>query len=227
MPQNPAPEDTPEDSKPQTPQEPSGGHDTDDDDFTPPAYHKPTTKPTAPIEAIPEESTKPKTSMACGLAVIDCSRSAELQGYGDGQLHEDAPLSRAQMATIVYRLLNDESMAELSVSSRSFADVDAAAWYAPFVLALADAGVVGGTGGGCFAPDSPATWAQILTVLGRFVEPQELPLQHIQYDGWARSAIETAVALGWIEDSAEIDPNAVITRGDAVTLINTVLMQYK
>ena len=75
--------------------------------------------------------------------------------------------------------------------------------------------------------DSPATWAQILTVLGRFVEPQELPLQHIQYDGWARSAIETAVALGWIEDSAEIDPNAVITRGDAVTLINTVLMQYK
>lgn len=227
MPQNPAPEDTPEESGPQTPQEPSGGHDTDDGDFTPPTYHKPTTKPTAPIEAIPEETTKPKTSMACGTAVIDCSRSAKLQGYGDGQLHEDAPLSRAQMAVIVYRLLDDESMAVLSAPSSSFTDVDADAWYAPSVLALADAGVVGGTGNGYFAPDSPTTWAQLLTVLGRFVEQQECALQHIRYDGWARPAIETAVALGWIEDSAEIVPDDVITRGAAVDLINMVLKQYR
>ena len=131
------------------------------------------------------------------------------------------------MTAIIYRLLNDESMVTLSVPSRSFTDVDAADWYAPFVLALADAGIVGGTGEGYFAPNSPTTWAQLLTVLGRFVDPQECPLQHIQYDGWARLFIETAVALGWIEDSAEIDPDAVITRGKAVDLINYVLQQYK
>ena len=118
-------------------------------------------------------------------------------------------------------------MAALSVPSSSFTDVDASAWYAPFVLTLADAGVVGGTGDGYFAPDSPTTWVQLLTVLGRFVERQECALQHIRYDGWARPAIETAVALGWIEDSAEIVPDDVITRGEAVELINMVLKQYR
>ena len=131
------------------------------------------------------------------------------------------------MATIVYRLLDDESVAALSVPSSSFTDVDASAWYAPFVLALADAGVVGGTGNGYFAPDSPTTWVQLLTVLGRFVERQECALQHIRYDGWAKPAIETAVVLGWIEDSAEIVPDDVITRGEAVELINMVLKQYR
>lgn len=206
---------------------PSEDSNNDDDDFTPPRYHKPTTKPTVPTETIPEEPSKPAAPLSCGMAVIDCSRSAKLQGYGDGLLHEDDPLSRAQMATIVYRLLDDESVAVLSVPSRSFTDVDASAWYAPFVLALADAGVVGGTGNGYFTPDSPTTWAQLLTVLGRFVEPQECALQHIRYDGWAKPAFETAVALGWIEDSAEIVPDDVITRGEAVDLINMVLKQYR
>lgn len=118
-------------------------------------------------------------------------------------------------------------MAVLSAPSSSFTDVDANVWYAPSMLALADAGVVGGTGNGYFAPDSPTTWAQLLVVLGRFVERQECALQYIRYDGWARPAIETAVALGWIEDSTEIVPDDVITRGEAVDLINMVLKQYR
>lgn len=210
----------PEES-PTTPEGPQYKPDSSDDDYEPPIYRP--VRPTKPVEPEP----KPAPSLICNNAVIDTSRSAKLQGYGDGLLHEDDSLSRAQMATIVYRLLDDESVAALSVPSSSFTDVDASAWYAPFVLTLADAGVVGGTGNGYFAPDSPTTWVQLLTVLGRFVERQECALQHIRYDGWARPAIETAVALGWIEDSAEIVPDDVITRGEAVELINMVLKQYR
>lgn len=206
---------------PTTPEEPQDKPDSSDDDYEPPVYRP--VRPTKPVEPEPQ----PAPTLICNNAVIDTSRSAKLQGYGDGLLHEDDSLSRAQMATIVYRLLDDESVAALSVPSSSFTDVDASAWYAPFVLALADAGVVGGTGNGYFAPDSPTTWVQLLTVLGRFVERQECALQHIRYDGWARPAIETAVALGWIEDSAEIVPDDVITRGEAVELINMVLKQYR
>ena len=206
---------------PTTPEEPQDKPDSSDDDYEPPVYRP--VRPTKPVEPEPQ----PAPALICNNAVIDTSRSAKLQGYGDGLLHEDDSLSRAQMATIVYRLLDDESVAALSVPSSSFTDVDASAWYAPFVLALADAGVVGGTGNGYFAPDSPTTWVQLLTVLGRFVERQECALQHIRYDGWARPAIETAVALGWIEDSAEIVPDDVITRGEAVELINMVLKQYR
>lgn len=210
----------PEES-PTTPEGPQDKPDSSDDDYEPPVYRP--VRPTKPVEPEPQ----PAPSLICNNAVIDTSRSAKLQGYGDGLLHEDDSLSRAQMATIVYRLLDDESVAALSVPSSSFTDVDASAWYAPFVLTLADAGVVGGTGNGYFAPDSPTTWVQLLTVLGRFVERQECALQHIRYDGWARPAIETAVALGWIEDSAEIVPDDVITRGEAVDLINMVLKQYR
>ena len=210
----------PEES-PTTPEGPQDKPDSSDDDYEPPVYRP--VRPTKPVEPEPQ----PAPSLICNNAVIDTSRSAKLQGYGDGLLHEDDSLSRAQMATIVYRLLDDESVAALSVPSSSFTDVDASAWYAPFVLTLADAGVVGGTGNGYFAPDSPTTWVQLLTVLGRFVERQECALQHIRYDGWARPAIETAVALGWIEDSAEIVPDDVITRGEAVELINMVLKQYR
>lgn len=210
----------PEES-PTTPEGPQDKPDSSDDDYEPPVYRP--VRPTKPVEPKPQ----PAPSLICNNAVIDTSRSAKLQGYGDGLLHEDDSLSRAQMATIVYRLLDDESVAALSVPSSSFTDVDASAWYAPFVLTLADAGVVGGTGNGYFAPDSPTTWVQLLTVLGRFVERQECALQHIRYDGWARPAIETAVALGWIEDSAEIVPDDVITRGEAVELINMVLKQYR
>lgn len=210
----------PEES-PTTPEEPQDKPDSSDDDYEPPVYRP--VRPTKPVEPEPQ----PAPSLICNNAVIDTSRSAKLQGYGDGLLHEDDSLSRAQMATIVYRLLDDESVAALSVPSSFFTDVDASAWYAPFVLALADAGVVGGTGNGYFAPDSPTTWVQLLTVLGRFVERQKCALQHIRYDGWARPAIETAVALGWIEDSAEIVPDDVITRGAAVNLINMVLKQYR
>ena len=210
----------PEES-PTTPEGPQDKPDSSDDDYEPPVYRP--VRPTKPVEPEPQ----PAPSLICNNAVIDTSRSAKLQGYGDGLLHEDDSLSRAQMATIVYRLLDDESVAALSVPSSSFTDVDASAWYAPFVLTLADAGVVGGTGNGYFAPDSPTTWVQLLTVLGRFVERQECALQHIRYDGWARPAIETAVALGWIEDSAEIVPDDVITRGEAVELINMVLKQSR
>lgn len=210
----------PEES-PTTPEGPQDKPDSSDDDYEPPVYRP--VRPTKPVEPEPQ----PAPSLICNNAVIDTSRSAKLQGYGDGLLHEYDSLSRAQMATIVYRLLDDESVAALSVPSSSFTDVDASAWYAPFVLTLADAGVVGGTGNGYFAPDSPTTWVQLLTVLGRFVERQECALQHIRYDGWARPAIETAVALGWIEDSAEIVPDDVITRGEAVELINMVLKQYR
>lgn len=217
--------DEPDESEPdnpaETPSEPQDKPDSSDDDYEPPVYRP--VRPTKPVKPDPQ----PAPALICNNAVIDTSRSIKLQGYADGLIHEDDPLSRAQMATIVYRSLDDESVAALSVPSRSFTDVDASAWYAPSVLALADAGVVGGTGNGYFAPDSPTTWAQLLTVLGRFVEQQECALQHIRYDGWARPAIETAVALGWIEDSAEIVPDDVITRGAAVNLINMVLKQYR
>lgn len=184
-------------------------------------------KPTTPAPTPESDPEDDKPLLQCGDAVIDTSRSVALAGYSDGRLHEVDPLTRAQLATIIYRLLDDGSLELYGAGEAVFADVDLAAWYYNPVTTIGAAGIVSGIGGGNYNPSGLVTWAQVLTVMSRFVTAQEYKLRYIQYDGWARPSVETAVALGWIEDSTEIDPDAVITRGEAVDLINAILKQYQ
>ena len=235
------PPDKPADTTPDTPQppqKPSDGDNSGDDNYIPPVDYRPSQRPTWPVVTVkPTEDNKPqdqpennpapaKPQLACNGAVIDTSRTVVLLGYGDGLLHEDDPLTRAQLATIIYRLLDDESIALYGNAQVVFADVAADVWYAQYVKVIQAARIVNGVGGDRYDPNGIVTWAQVLTILSRFMEPQEYALQHIQYSGWAQGAIQTAVALGWIEDSADFTPDAVISRGQLEQLINGVLALY-
>ena len=215
------------------PTSPSEGDNDSGNDYTPPAHWWPSTPATpstrpAPDEDIPDNDTPLVDAplLMCGSAVIDTSRSVVLAGYGDGLLHEDDPLTRAQAAQIIYRLLTAESTGQLRTLQNAFTDCPSAAWYNEAVSTIANAGIVVGCGNGLYCPDDNLTWAQALTILTRFVEAQEFELQHITYDGWALQAVQTAAALGWIEDSADLNVNAIITRGDFVELFNGVLEMY-
>lgn len=228
-PDNPA--DTTPDT-PQPPQKPSEGNNGNDDDYTPPIDYRPSQRPTEPTEddkpqEQPDIPAPTTPQLTCNGASIDTSRTVVLLGYGDDLLHEDDPLTRAQLATIIYRLLDNESIAKYSNVELAFADVAADAWYAPYVRVIRASGIVNGVGGGRYDPNGKVTWAQIVTILTRFVEPQQYTLQHIQYSGWAEQAIQTAVVNGWIEDSAEFYPDAIISRGQLVDLVNRVLAMYR
>lgn len=78
-----------------------------------------------------------------------------------------------------------------------------------------------------FNPNGKLTWAHIITVMTRFVKPQTYELKNIQYDGWAAEAVQTAAALGWIEDSADFNPNDFITRGEFTDFANNILALYQ
>ena len=216
----PAPEPTPEPTPTPTPT--PDDSDNDDDD-TPPVSRP--SRPSRPAVSKPKPTPAP--ALVCGNAVIDLSRSVVLQGYGDGLLHLEDSLTRAQMATILYRLLEEKSIAEYEAAEAAFTDVPADMWCSRYISTIAKAGIVAGVGNGCFYPNDKLTWAQILTVLSRFTEPKACALQHIQYDGWAVEAVQTAVALGWIEDSADFAPNAIISRGEFMQLVNGVLTLYR
>lgn len=216
------PEEPP--TTPEEPQDTPDDGDDDNDDYEPPVYRP--VRPTKPSE--PEPQPEPAPTLICNEAVIDTSRSVILLGYGDGALHEDDPLTRAQLATIVYRLLDDDSIAMYDTDGAAqFNDVAADAWYYRYVQTINRAGIVLGVGEGNYAPNGLVTWAQTITILSRFVEQQDYELQHIQYDGWALNAVQTAVALGWIEDSADLNPDAIISRGQLVDLVNSVLEMYR
>lgn len=221
---------------PQEPQTPSD--DDSDSNNMPPMDYRPSWRPTWPT--ISFESTDTSKSeqsdntpapaqapLVCNGATIDVSRSVVLLGYGDGLIHEDDFLTRAQMATVIFRLLDDDSIALYRDAKLAFVDVPANAWYTDCVRVIQTAGIVNGVGGGRYDPEGLLTWGQTLTILSRFVELKEYELQYIQYDGWASRAIQTAVAYGWIEDSATFIPDAVISRGQLEALINSILAQYR
>lgn len=235
------PKDNTADTTPNTPQplqKPSDNNNSGGNNYTPPTDYRPSQRPTRPSTSTkPTEDNKPqeqpdipalsKPQLVCNDAVIDTSRTVVLLGYGDGLLHEDDPLTRAQLATIIFRLLDDESIAKYSNAGLAFADVAADAWYAPYVRVIQAAGIVNGVGDGKYDPEGLLTWGQALTILSRFVEPQEYTLQHIQYSGWALQSIKTTVANGWIRDSVAFNPDAVISRGQLEQLINGVLAFYR
>lgn len=215
------------DKEPQKPSEnPSKGNGDNKDD-SPPVHWQPSV-PSTPSDSTPASDIplKDVPMLICGEAVIDTSRSVVLAGYGDGLLHEEDPLTRAQAAQIIYRLLTEESIEQFYTLKNVFVDCSATAWYNEAVSTIAKAGIVLGCGNDLYCPNNLLTWAQALTILTRFTEIQEYDLQYIAYDGWARQAVETAVASGWIEDNSSLSVDAIITRGDFVELLNGVLAMY-
>lgn len=80
------------------------------------------------------------------------------------------------MATILYRLLEEKSIAEYEAAEAAFTDVPADMWCSRYISTIAKAGIVAGVGNGCFYPNDKLTWAQILTVLSRFTEPKACAL---------------------------------------------------
>lgn len=201
------------------------GDDSDSGNYTPSRPHKPTQRPPEPDADTPEETPAPV--LICGEAVVDTSRSVVLAGYEDGELHLGDPLTRAQLATVIYRLLAEESIIQYGAGQSVFEDVSADAWYYQAVNTIGQVGIVNGVGNGWYAPDGLVTWVQAIAVLSRFVQAEEYELQRLEYDGWARPAVETAVAFGWIEDSNNIDLNSAITRGEFMEFVNSVIEKYR
>ena len=204
---------------------------TGTEDSTPRGNYSGYTSPVT-IRRAPEPADNPEPvatvepeppALICGGAVLDPSNRAYLNGYGDGVIGEDDPITRAQIAQLFYRLLTEESRAALSGAESKFDDVPASAWYHPAVSAIASAGVVIGCGDG-FHPNEYLTRAQLITIMVRFIEPMEHESGFADISGhWAENYIKTAEAAGWITADGDLRPDEYVTRGETVTFINTVL----
>lgn len=148
-------------------------------------------------------------------------------GYEDGTVRPMANISRAEVATIFFRLLKPEIRdAHLTASSR-FTDVSENAWYCTAVSTMAELGVLKGRTDTAFEPDAPITRAEFAAICARFDTNQRDGDSNFTDIGshWAKAEIERACILGWIngyEDST-FRPDNQITRAEAMTMINRVL----
>ena len=174
----------------------------------------------APAEQAQPEAAAP--ALSCGGAALDTSGRAFLAGYGDGVIGEDDPVTRAQIAQIIYRLMTDESREALQTTENSFEDVPNDAWYNLAVSTIARAGIVVGTGDG-FHPEGYITRAQLITIMARFIAPAEQGSSYADVTGhWAKGFIGTAEAAGWLTGGGDLHPNEYISRREVVEFINHV-----
>ena len=166
---------------------------------------------------------KDETLKLCaGSAELDPDKPFVLAGYGDGQLHENDPITRAQFAVLLYRSLTDDSKAALASSTSVFTDIAKDSWYHDAVSAFASVGVLNGCNG-FFRPNDNLTYGQLIAILTRFVDAKTASMPDVSYTKhWAYKNIMTAAAYGWIQDAAPVQPDRVVTRGEVVELVNSI-----
>ena len=148
-------------------------------------------------------------------------------GYPDGNVHPQGNISRAETATIFFRLLKADTRDGNLTAENVFADVVNGKWFNKAVSTMAKLGIVKGRSAETFAPDAPITRAEFAAICARFnTKPTNTSNSFSDISGhWAEAEIERAVAFGWIAGYPDgtFRPDTYITRAEAMTMINRVL----
>lgn len=152
---------------------------------------------------------------------------AYVVGYQDGCVHPNALITRAETATIFFRLLKDDVRDDNLRTSNTFADVPNDYWANTAISTMAGLGIVQGRSSTAFDPNASITRAEFAAICARFDTGKSSGTQTFTdiKGHWAQSYIERAAELGWIKgfEDGTFRPNDCITRAQAMTMINRVL----
>lgn len=152
---------------------------------------------------------------------------AYIAGYPDGTVQPNGNITRAEVATIFFRLFTEEYRNTFWSVSAPFTDVEATDWFNTEVATVASAGVVAGYPDGTFLPNNNITRAEFATIAARFLTEEYVgPDLFTDVSGhWAQEYINRAANAGWINGypDGSFHPDAYITRAEAMTLVNNML----
>lgn len=152
---------------------------------------------------------------------------AYVQGYSDGTVRPNDNITRAEVATIFFRLLKDEIREENLSDVNTFEDVTDGMWCNKAISTMAVLGVVKGRTAEYFDPDAPITRGEFAAICSRFDKSDIVARENFtDIEGyWAKEEIERAAILGWVRGYTDgsFRPRNYITRAEAMTMINRVL----
>lgn len=175
-----------------------------------------------PITPIPEPDNSP-----VGLNTED--HVAYIIGYEDGTVRPGANITRAEVATIFFRLLTDETRESYWSQSSGFTDVASGAWYNNAVSTLTRAGILDGYEDGSFRPNASITRAEFTKIAVSFFKhvggASANPFNDVPDSAWYAEFIKAAAELGLIDgyEDGTFRPNAPITRAESCTIVNRTL----
>ncbi len=191
-----------------------------------PADAAPTTpaeEPAAPAAPDADEPAEPETPRT-PPALETTEHRTFVSGRGEARFAPNASVTRAETCAMLVSLLAE---APEGTQSADFSDVAAGDWYHDAVAALSELGIVGGYADGTFAPNRTITRAEFVTILSRFypLAESDAAFPDVPGDHWARAAIVSAAAKGWVHgyEDGSFGPDRTITRAEAVTVLDAVL----
>lgn len=148
-------------------------------------------------------------------------------GYPDGTVHPNGQITRAEVATIFFRLLRDEVRDGAFTTSNTYSDVAYGKWYNNPISTMSALGIITGYPDGTFKPNKPITRAEFAAIAARFDETQSGKSATFSdvIGHWAAKEIGIAYANEWIKGYPDgtFKPDQNITRAEAMTMINRVL----
>lgn len=175
-----------------------------------------------PITPVPQPDNSP-----VGLNTED--HVAYIIGYEDGTVRPGANITRAEVATIFFRLLTDETRESYWSQSSGFTDVASGAWYNNAVSTLTRAGILDGYEDGSFRPNASITRAEFTKIAVSFFKhaggASSNPFNDVPDSAWYAEFVKAAAELGLIDgyEDGTFRPNAPITRAEACTIVNRTL----
>ena len=167
--------------------------------------------------------------LAGAVGLNDVDHFAYIIGYSDDTVRPLNNITRAEVATIFFRLMTDEYRTSNWATTNDFSDVAAGNWFNNAISTCANAGALNGYSDGSFRPNANITRAEFAAIAARFLDKE-------QYtdDGtgdfsdtaghWAAKEIRLAAKAGWIQGSGnKFRPNDYITRAEVMTIVNRML----
>lgn len=153
---------------------------------------------------------------------------AYIIGYKDGYVRPDRNISRAEVATIFFRLLTDDAREKYWSSTNNYSDVKDTDWCNNAISTLSNMGILKGYEDGTFHPNAPVTRAEFAAIAARFSDgaaDDYATFSDVPNDYWASKEIAKAAKLGWIKGYKDgtFRPTNNITRAEVMTLVNRVL----
>ena len=152
---------------------------------------------------------------------------AYIVGYPDGTVRPEANITRAEVATIFFRMMTDEAREEYYMDTNSFNDVSSQSWYNIAISTLQKAQVINGYSDGGFHPNAPITRAELSKIALSFYkmkESNEVNFSDIS-GHWAEIYIKSAYAYGFISGYPDgtFRPDQPISRAETMRIVNRAL----
>lgn len=151
-------------------------------------------------------------------------------GDGTVSLRPDAPVTRAEAATMLMRIAGADDNGYSQINQTSFVDIPSGAWYIPSINWAAETGILTGSGGYA-RPNDPISRQELACMLTRYLAN----VAHISADAdeacladypdqqliasWARPAVAWTVAQGILGGNVSLAPTEVATRAQTAKML--------